>query len=33
MWAISPPAGLDRLQDEETVYSTRYWYFHAPSAS
>jgi hypothetical protein len=27
------PGRPDRLQDEETVYSTRYWYFHAPSAS
>jgi len=26
------PTRPDRLQDEETAYSTRYWYFHAPSA-
>ncbi|WP_168433429.1 hypothetical protein [Pontiella sulfatireligans] len=26
------PDRLDRLQNEETAYSTRYWYFHAPSA-
>lgn len=26
------PDRPDRLQNEETAYSTRYWYFHAPSA-
>jgi hypothetical protein len=26
------PDRPDRLQDEETAYSTRYWYFHAPTA-
>lgn len=26
------PGRPDRLRNEETVYSTRYWYFHAPSA-
>lgn len=26
------PDRPDRLQNEETAYSTRYWFFHAPSA-
>lgn len=26
------PTRPDRLQNEETAYSTRYWYFHAPTA-
>ncbi|VGO17933.1 hypothetical protein PDESU_06535 [Pontiella desulfatans] len=26
------PERPDRLQNEETAYGTRYWYFHAPSA-